>query len=282
MFFCHRQDRPSDDCSNCLQYLFDNDIIGPAMPQRYFDDRIVDPVLCPDFPIGVGSSVCLNYSDAAIQRTLTGFSTVVRDLGDVRLEVQHDDVGLSQESYQAPEYEFEAEMEGVYDFDQRSPPPDDPDIPQEDEGPSDEDDGEDSSVDNSTMVPHVAEHDADFVMQSDEEEVQEILEQSEVLHFHGFLKLVNEKMREQLDLLEQYSRSGNCNVNRYNLRQVCEECVGPLLRFRLKVAQDIAEHTNQNHGQEDVSTNCVNPSKRRRVYGAAWGISQFSQSGGDL
>ena len=276
MFFSHNSQGPVNDC---LQYLYVHDIVGPAMPLRYFDNRLTNPVSCPDFPTGAGSSICINYPSDAIEKALSNFSSILVASGETQLEIRHHDVGLSQESYDAPEYDIDDEIEGIYDFSRRNPPPDDQGIPPEDDPESDNDnESVVESDENDYIVSSDVEQAADYVMYKDDDEVEDILERDEVVNFPGFISLVKEKVREQLDLLEQYSRSGNCNVSRYDLKQVCNECVEPLLQFRLKVAKDIAEHTGQNGGQRYVSSNCVNPSKRRRVRGAQWGLTRFAQA----
>ena len=79
-----------------------------------------------------------------------------------------------------------------------------------------------------------------------------------------------------LHLLEQYSRSGNCDPGRYDLKEKMKECLAPLQSFRLQIAEDMAVRTGQNGGDKYVSANCVNPTKRRRVMGSKWGLSQFN------
>eukprot|EP00977_Amphora_coffeiformis_P026753 scaffold29705_cov99-Amphora_coffeaeformis.AAC.1 len=87
-----------------LQYLFENDIKGPIMPFTYFGNPILHDHSQPYFPTGDDSSVCVNYSDDAIQKAVNRFSVMVLENGNTRFKVQHNDVGLSQESYEAPEY----------------------------------------------------------------------------------------------------------------------------------------------------------------------------------
>ena len=272
------------DLHECLQYLVDNDVMGPNMTARYFNDRILIPATSPEFPAGPGSSVCINYTQDELDLALRTFSTVATTsvLGDKIVERPHDDVGLSQESYEAPEYDPSDVFEGIYNFSQRALPPDDPDIPQEKddvsvESRSDESDDDDSSVDGGNMIDYDDEQAADTVMHQNDRQVEDILEQDDLLRFPGFVKRVKERMMEQLALLEQYARSGNCDAGRYNLQKVCDECVKPLTDFRLRVQSDIGQHSRQNQGQRYVSSNCINPTSRRRVLGAKWGISQFSE-----
>ena len=272
MFF---HQRATNQMTDYLRYLFENDIVGPSAPARYFVDRLFHPDTGPHFPFGEDSSICINYPTDALELAISRFSTIVVESGETRQEVRHHDVGLSQESYGAPEYEDEEEMDGVYEFRHRNPPPDDPDIPSEEPFAADEGSSDDDSEEEDTFVPLDTEQDADLVMHQDAQMVQEILERDEVIQFPGFIKQVRDKIQEQLDLLESYSRSGHCNVNRYDLRQISDECIKPLLEFRLKVYSDIAEHSGQNTGRTHVSANCVNPTKKRRVRGANWGLSQF-------
>ena len=126
MFFAHRSNGPVDEC---LQYH----VVDPAVPAWYFTS-------CkPDFPIGRGSVICLNYSDEAIQKAVLQFSTMIREKGDNVTAVGHDDVGLSQESYEAPSYEINDNVEDLYDFHERHSPPNDIDVP-EDSNHEDDDD----------------------------------------------------------------------------------------------------------------------------------------------
>ena len=116
MFFAHRSNGPVVEC---LQYLFENDVVGPALPARYFTSRREITEGFADFPIGKESIVCLNYSDEAIQKAVLQFSTMLREKGDYVTAEEHDDVGLSQESYEAPAYEIDDNVEDLYDFHKR-------------------------------------------------------------------------------------------------------------------------------------------------------------------
>jgi len=266
MFFAHRIQGQMDDY---LQYLFDHDIIGPAMPSRYFQNRANHAEDSASFPVGSNSSVCVNYTNEAIQMALTRFSTLLVGSDQSCHELVHHDVGLSQESYDAPEADEIDDLEGIYDFMGRDIPPVDPDVPLEEQA-------NDDTIASSAVDSDV-ECDADDIMCHDDETMQDILESDDMINLNGFIKLMKDNMREQLDLLEQYSRSGNCTTEQYNLRQVAKDCMGPMIDFCLKVAADIAKQASQNVGQTHVSSNCINPTSRRRVRGAKWGLFTFTE-----
>ena len=75
---------------------------------------------------------------------------------------------------------------------------------------------------------------ADDVIHQNEEQVQSILEQDDIMRMSGSIKLCRENISEQLDLLEQYSRSGNCDPGCCNLKEKMNKCLAPLIQFRLQ------------------------------------------------
>ena len=278
MFFGHRSEGPLDDC---LRFLFGNDIIGPSMPDQYFHNRKEVVAQCPDFPIGEGSSICLNYSAEALNKAIHQFSSIVKSDGQEVFSSAHDDVGLSQESYEAPLYDLCEDIDEIYNFTGRHLPPDDLGIPQENEQFSEDDDSSDIRNDEESPFPLGTGIVADDVMQQAEADVQAELEENEIMRINEFAKQIKEGVSEQLDLLQQYSRSGHYTSGQYDLRDVLKKCMEPLIKFRLQVAEDIAAHSEQNSGQKFVSSNCVNPTKRRRVMGSKWGLSQFNVGDND-
>jgi len=278
MFFGHRSKGQLEDC---LQYLFNNDIIGPSMPIRYFNNRLEDVVPCSDFLIGEGSTICLNYPEEALKKAIQQFSSIVKDDGQNVIAVAHDDVGLSQESYEAPPYDLCDDIEAICSFNERNPPPDDQGVPEESMSDNEEDRSMDGGSDHGHSVPLETEIIADDVMQQTEDDVQAQLEQQDVMRMPEFAKRVKEGVSEQLDLLLQYSRSGNVVLGEYDLHDILKKCLDPILHFRLQMAKDIANRSEQNLGQKHVSSNCVNPTKRRRVMGSKWGITQFNVEDND-
>ena len=164
----------------------------------------------------------MNFSEEAIQKAVLQFLTVLREKGDNITAVGHDNVGLSQERYEAPSYEVDDNVEDLYNFRARRSPPDNIDVPEEfiEEGDDDsislDDDGvEFDQWDNQDKIKSIA----DDVMQQNKVQVQSIMEQDDLMQMSGFIKLCCENINEQLDLLEQYSRSGNCDPGRYNLKE---------------------------------------------------------------
>jgi hypothetical protein len=275
MFFSHRA--VSGPVNDCLQFLFHNDILGPLMPGYYFQNQttIPHPIV---FPFGEESTICLNYSTDAINMALQKFSSIILHHERSDIIRQHDDIGLSQESYEPDTFELEQELEDIYDFQYRSPPPNDICTQNEDDNNEDDNDGDedDHNIEEPADKERAdMEYSADKVMQQSEDVVHNILEKEDLLQLSGFIKKVRESVKEQLDLLDQYSRSGNCNTSKYDLKEIAKKCIDPLKELRLQVANDIGIHTQQNKGQKYVSANCVNPTKRRRVCGAKWGLTKF-------
>ena len=122
------------------------------------------------------------------------------------------------------------------------------------------------------------EEDADNVIHHDEDLINSILERDQVFRFSEFRNMVEEQVREQLGLLEQYARSGNFNIGRYDLREEAQKCILPLIEFRVQVHGHISQHSKQNNGQKYVSTNCINPTNRKRVRGAQFGLTKYSDA----
>ena len=75
---------------------------------------------------------------------------------------------------------------------------------------------------------------ADDIIHQNKEQVQSILEQDDIMRMSGSIKLCRENISEQLDLLEQYSRSGNCDPGCCNLKEKMNKCLAPLIQFRLQ------------------------------------------------
>ena len=187
MFFVHRLNGQVDEC---LQYLFENNVVGPAMPTWYFTCCLEITETIVIFPIGKGSTICLNYSDEAIHKAILQFSTMLREKGDKVTAAGHDNVGLSQESYEAPSYEIDENVEDLYNFHARNSQPDDIDIPQ---NPNHKGKNNFSSPDDGGVgMDHWSNQDdiesiADDVIHQNNEQVQGILEHDDVMQISGFI-----------------------------------------------------------------------------------------------
>eukprot|EP00977_Amphora_coffeiformis_P024289 scaffold15382_cov115-Amphora_coffeaeformis.AAC.1 len=94
---------------------------------------------------------------------------MVVENGNTRFKVQHNDVGLSQESYEAPEYE---ETDGVYEFEVRHTPPTDPSM-------YNDDNDDEIQSQNGNPVDAGVEYDADAIMCQESSALQDILEGDE-------------------------------------------------------------------------------------------------------
>jgi len=85
------------------------------MPLPFFESRLDALPQCPDFPTGYNSSVCINYTQPVIDTALSTWSANLVHRGETMKCLAHGDVGLSQESYEAPE-ELHESHEGIFQF----------------------------------------------------------------------------------------------------------------------------------------------------------------------